>query len=87
MSGGLFESNVFEGRRKGFYGLGQSPYRLDPRPQKRYHGGIFASDTFKGHELSGLGVGPEPKWLPWLLVGGGALVAGGIIWTAYKSRR
>ena len=29
----------------------------------------------------------EPKWLPWVLVGGAALVGAGIIWTAYQSRR
>lgn len=85
---GVFESNIFEGHRKGFYGLGQNPYRLDPTPQRRPEGGIFASDTFQGHAFSGMGKTPqEPKWLPWVLVGGAALVAGGIIWTAYQSRR
>lgn len=86
---GAFESNIFEGHSKGFYGLGQNPYRLDPTLQRRPEGGIFASDTFRGHAFSGMGKSPpqEPKWLPWLLVGGAVLVGGGIIWTAYQSRR
>lgn len=75
-------------QRIGFSGVGQMPYRRDPRPQRRHEGGIFQSDTFQGHAFSGMGKSPqEPRWLPWVLVGGAVLVGGGIIWTAYRSRR
>lgn len=46
-------------------------------PARRQGDGLLPSAA----EPSG---GGQPRWLPWALVGGGVLVAGGIVWAATR---
>lgn len=73
---GVFEGDIFAGPRVGYGGVGADEERPSPAP--RSGDGLLPSET---------GTGPAPKWLPWALIGGGALIAIGIVSTAARRPR
>lgn len=70
---GLFEGDIFAGPRRGYGGLGVEETAT---PAYQSGDGLLPSDTVRDST--------PPTWLPWALVGGGALVAVGIVWTAAR---